>query len=125
MSNELNDVFTTMLSKLESFANTETVLGKPIEIGEMTIIPITKVSLGFGGGGGGSEKEGNGVGAGAGISVSPVAFIVACNNEVKLLPVKQKAFGSLIDGIPDLVTKLAEMKMKKEEPKKDDSESED
>ncbi len=81
------------------------------------LIPITKISIGFGAGGGGS-KDGSGGGAGGGINIDPIGFIFVRGEEVKMIPVKAKAFGTIIDSIPDLVGKISEMK--KEKKDKDD-----
>ena len=39
------------INSLRELADCETVIGKPIEMGEMTLIPVSKVSVGFVGGG--------------------------------------------------------------------------
>ncbi len=88
------------------------------------IIPVSKINIGFGaGGGGGTSKDsetGQGGGAGGGVTIEPVAFIVVQTDDVKILPIKSKAFGSLIEGIPDLVSKIAEMKKGKKGESMDD-----
>ena len=53
-------------SELEKIANTKTVVGEPITAAGKTIIPISRISMGFGAGGGkerrimnpGTEEEG-------------------------------------------------------------------
>lgn len=100
---------------MKGIATTDTILGEKYEHADYTIIPVAKVSMGFGAGGGSSEKEGAGGGGGGGLNVEPVAFIVVQKDDVKLLPMKQKAFGSIIEGIPDLIGKITEMKKAKKE----------
>lgn len=69
-----------IFDKLEKFLKTETVVGEPIQIGDITLIPIISVSFGCGGGSGqGKDSKGSdGVGGGIGIGakVSPDAILV-------------------------------------------------
>ena len=113
MSNVTQEILSTILEKVKEIAKTDTILGEKYEHEDYTIIPVAKVGIGFGAGGGGSEKEGGG-GGGGGINIEPVAFIVVQKNDVKLLPMKQGAFGSIIESIPDLIGKVTEMKKQKE-----------
>ncbi|MFP4460544.1 MAG: GerW family sporulation protein [Candidatus Zixiibacteriota bacterium] len=117
MDNTTKDILSTILGGMKEIATTDTIIGEKYEHEDYTIIPIAKVSMGFGAGGGGSEKEGAGGGGGGGFSMEPVAFIVVQKDDVKLLPMKQKAFGSIIEGIPDMIGKITEMKKAKKEDK--------
>ena len=73
----LSDVIKTALDQLQYIAKTETVVGEPIKAGEVTLIPVSKVSIGFaaGGGGGKETQAGSGAGTGGGVNVTPIAFI--------------------------------------------------
>jgi len=86
------ELISTIVEELKSMATTESVVGEPIKVDGKTIIPVIKVSMGFGGGGGedtGSQKHGGtGGGGGGGIKIEPVAFIVADEEQVSLLPIK-------------------------------------
>ena len=122
----------TLLDKVsehvKSLASTETVLGEEFTIGEFTCRPVIKVGTGFGSGMGSgneakSKNSGTGGGAGAGIGVVPVGFLVARKDEISFIPSDKKtALSSLLDKVPDLVEKVADMKNKgdKEEEKKSD-----
>jgi uncharacterized spore protein YtfJ len=121
MSNPTDEILKTILEQVKGIARTETILGEPIRFDELMIIPVSRVSLGFGAGGGGKTDEYGG-GGGGGITVETIAFIVVQKEEVKLLPVKPKAFGSLFEGIPDLVAKLADLKKSKKSAKNEDDE---
>ena len=41
----------TLLEKLRFITQAETVIGKPIQAGESTVVPVSRVSVGFGFGG--------------------------------------------------------------------------
>ena len=67
----LSDVIKTALDQMQYMAKTETVIGEPIVSGPVTLIPVSKVSIGFAAGGSGqAEKRGSGAGTGGGISVT-------------------------------------------------------
>lgn len=52
----------------------DNVIGKPVDLGETLVIPVTRFGFGFGAGGGGGAEGGRGSGGGAGIE--PVALII-------------------------------------------------
>jgi uncharacterized spore protein YtfJ len=111
--------------ELEKIATTKTVIGDPITAAGKTIIPVSKVSMGFGGGGGEGKKEnesGYGGGGGAGAKIEPVAFIMISEEEAKIFRISEKndvgsILSSLPDVLPDLVDKIKGItgKGKKEE----------
>ena len=63
--------------------------------------------------------------SGAGVSISPIAFLVVQQNNVKLLPVNHSsAIDKLLDYVPDLMEKMnsylhKSMQNKKEEKKEE------
>ena len=101
----------SVYESLEKFLQTKTVVGEPIAIGSITLIPIISVSFGLGGGGGeggtSGSDTGSGTGAGAGGRVSPKAILVIKNDEVSLLPISDKgSLEKILEMVPDLVEKL-------------------
>jgi uncharacterized spore protein YtfJ len=110
---------------VKSLASTETVLGDEFKLGEFTCRPVIKVGTGFGSGvGSGTEaktkNQGTGGGAGAGVGVVPLGFLVAKGDEISFIPSDKKtALSSLLDKVPDLVEKVAEMKNKEKEEKEE------
>ena len=57
----------------------------------------------------GGALDGLGGGSGAGVKISPVAFLVVKDGNVKLLTVNaDKPLDKLVDAIPDIVNKLVE-----------------
>jgi uncharacterized spore protein YtfJ len=110
--------------ELERIANTKTVVGEPITAAGKTIIPISKISLGFGAGGGEGKRDnesGYGGGGGAGAKIEPVAFIMISAEEAKIFRISERGdAGSLLNIIPELVPDIMDRlgmkgKNKKEE----------
>ena len=116
---QLLDKVTDQVTKL---ASTETVIGEEFKIGEFTCRPVIKVGTGFVGGSGDgtdprgkTKASGSGAGAGGGVGVTPVGFLVTKGDEISFIPSDKKtALSSLLDKVPDLVEKVAEMKNKEE-----------
>ncbi len=104
----------TLLEKLRYIAQAETVVGKPIESDGATIIPVSRVSVGFGIGGHNGKGELSGSGGGA--RVDPVAFLVIRGDDVRVLPVQRDTsiMGKVYDLVPDIVASLASRAVKKD-----------
>ncbi len=125
MDIKIESLLDKLSEHVKSLASTETVLGEEFTIGEFTCRPVIKVGTGFGSGMGSgtdakSKNSGTGGGAGAGIGVVPVGFLVTRKDEISFIPSDKKtALSSLLDKVPDLVEKVADMKNKgdKEEEK--------
>ncbi|MGI6144752.1 MAG: sporulation protein [Clostridia bacterium] len=103
----------TMFEKLENFFRTETVVGEPIKVGEVTLIPLIEISFGLGSGvGRGKEKgiEGAG-GAGAGAKIAPTAILVVRGEEVSLIPLKDRdSLEKVFEMVPEIINKLKNKK---------------
>ncbi len=52
----------------------DNVIGKPVDLGDKLVIPVTRFGFGFGAGGAPGKEGGHGSGGGAGIE--PVALII-------------------------------------------------
>lgn len=114
--NNINGVMDSTIDKIRSMVDSETIVGEPIVVNNITIIPVSKLSFGFASGGSDfpSKTTGKtmfGGGGGAGATVSPVVFIVVKGSEVKLLPVVNtvSAIDSAVNAIPELAQKLTEL----------------
>ena len=86
------------------------------------IVPVSKVSFGFASGGSDfpskTPKELFGGGSGAGVSISPIAFLVVKDGNVKMLQLASQeanATDRIINALPDVLDKLQDM-FKKEKP---------
>ncbi len=110
---------------VKSLASTDTVLGEEFKLGEFTCRPVIKVGTGFGSAAGsGTEpkikNQGSGGGAGAGIAIVPLGFLVTKGDEISFIHSDKKtALSSLLDKVPDLVEKVADMKNKEKEETED------
>ena len=135
----IENLMITAMSSIQDMVDVNTIIGEPIEtqVG-ITIIPISKVGFGFAAGGsefrGETLKEYNkkdkdeeieyklpfGGGAGAGVSITPVAFLVVQEGNVKLMPVDHDScLDKLLDYVPDLIQKMNEMFNKSIKQKED------
>ena len=83
--------------------------------------PVSRVTFGFASGGSdvapSSNKQMFGGGSGAGVSVTPVAFLVVSNGNVRTVQLVEKvsAVDNVIASLPELVDKVAAL-IKKEKP---------
>ncbi len=124
--NKLNDIIGTSLEKIRALADGETVIGNPINTPNgTTIIPVSRVSMGFASGGldysgkkATTAAQNFGGGGGTGVTVNPVAFLVLSpDGDVKLLPVTPAPQGgdtidkvtAFIERSPDLIEKLKQI----------------
>lgn len=104
----------TSLDKIESLFQSRTVIGDPIQVGEITIIPLVSIGFGFGAGEGGGKdpaaaKEGAyGSGIGVGGGVKPVAVIIINKGEVKIEPLSSNLASSTLSKIFDMAKTVIE-----------------
>ncbi len=107
-----------LFSKLETFFKTETVVGKPINVEGIILVPFITVTFGCGTGGGegsdsGNKQEGGGSGLGAGAKITPDAVLVIKDDTVKILPIKNKAnIDKLVELVPEIISKISKNKGK-------------
>lgn len=106
----LDELIEKMLTNLKKIVESETVIGKPVQSEETTIIPLTKISLGFGAGSGESQdKKGEGGATGGGAKIEPVAVITVHKDEVKIVNLKKKStdYSQLMEKIPGIIDKFS------------------
>lgn len=109
----------TSMNSLKEMVDVNTIIGDPVQSPDgLVIIPVSKISFGFASGGSefnkinmkreeiDSNKLPFGGGSGAGVSVQPVGFIVAGNDQIKLLTVDEG--NTALSGLFDFMTKLAD-----------------
>lgn len=115
----LADVIKTALDQIKYIAKTETVIGEPITAGEVTLIPVSKVSVGFAAGGMGDNEKGaaGGSGTGGGINITPIAFISIHGDHIQVHPVtpNDPMLGKIFSAAPDLIGKISKYWTKKNE----------
>ncbi len=113
----LKQVIDASLENIKKVLDADAVVGTPISLpGDVTIIPISKVSCGFTSGGVDFDSKTNprremphfGGGNGAGMSVTPLTFLVVSGGEVRLMNVNGTNVSSdsaIVNTISDLVDK--------------------
>ncbi len=125
---ETRKMMEMIYGKLDNFLKTETVVGEPIQVGSVKLIPIITASFGLGGGIG-EEKEGKGgesggAGGGVGCRISPNAILVIKDDEVELITLEGKgSLDKLFEMLPELVSKLDFLKDKKKTEEDDRAEA--
>ena len=128
MSKNLPNMMENTIAKIREMVDVNSVVGTPITTADgVTIIPVSKVSVGVGGGGSdfvskNPNKQENpfGGGAGGGVKVTPVAFLVVKEGNVRVLPIPVPANTTadrIVEQVPDLLDKIADFINSKMEKK--------
>ena len=114
MSQNLPNMLSDTISKIREMISVNDVVGEPIIVGDVTIVPISKVSVGFGGGGADNAKAANkdafGGGMGGGVKVQPICFLVVKDGNVRMMPVPVPANSTadrLLEMVPDTLDKIS------------------
>ena len=118
MSQTLPNMLENTISKIREMVDVNSVIGNPITTPDgTTIIPVSKVSVGFGGGGSdfvskNVNKQENpfGGGAGGGVKVTPIAFLIIKDGSVRMLPVATPANSTadrIVEQVPDVLDRIS------------------
>ena len=109
------------LEKIKSMVDSNTIIGNPINMADGTmILPVSKVTFGLASGGSDfptkTSKELFGGGSGAGVSISPIAFLVVHEGNVRLLQLSDtsNSLDRAIGMMPEMVDKVSDLFSKKE-----------
>ena len=120
------------MSKIREMVDVNTVVGQPISTPDgVTVIPVSKVRFGFASGGSDFTGKGKpsgtsnpfGGGSGAGVNITPIAFLVLKDGNVRLInvsPHEHTAIDNIIDMVPEVVDKLTGAMSRKKEAKAED-----
>lgn len=131
MSQKLPSMLENTIAKIREMVDANSVVGDPISTPDgVTIIPVSKISIGLGGGGSDFNTKNNaaneypfGGGVGAGVKVSPVAFLIVKEGNVRIVPMAVPANTTadrVVEMIPDTLDKIAdfiESRMEKKDQK--------
>ena len=115
MSHNLPNMLENTIAKIREMVDVNSVIGKPITTPDgVTIIPVSKVSVGFGGGGSDFASKASenpfGGGVGGGVKVSPIAFLIVKDGNVRMMPVAAPASTTadrIVEMVPDTLDKIA------------------
>ena len=119
--NNLKTVMDTTLENLRTMVDADTIIGTPIVVGNVTLLPVSKVSFGLATGGSDFPSKNNqqlfGGGGGAGVTVNPVAFICINGDNVHMMPVysEMNTIDKAINMAPELIDKVKSLFEKKTE----------
>jgi len=117
---QLQEILEVVGGGLAEVASGQAVVGSPIALGQVTVYPISRVSLGLGGGGGQGENEakgdgkgkgpesGVGGGSGGGAKARPVAVLVVSPEGVSVLsiPDRQGKLDAILEKIPAFIERI-------------------
>ncbi len=118
--NKMSDIIRASLDGIKDFADVDTVFGKAITTPSgVTIIPVSKISIGFATGGVDFpakrpiSPQNFGGGSGSGVSITPVAFLtVNANSEINLISIGESSSSSieraceLIENSPNIIERI-------------------
>jgi len=109
--NTFNSSMQNLLSGLDGFLSTKSVIGAPIEVNDSTILPLVDVSMGVGAGeyAGKNNNGGTAGGLGAKMTASGV-LIVRKDGTVRIVSAKnQDTVTKVIEMVPDVLDKVKSM----------------
>ena len=116
----MSEIIKASLDGVRDFTNMESAIGTPIQTPSgVTVIPVSRVSIGFATGGldYGQKKiisgQNFGGGGGTGVSITPIAFLtIGKNAEINLIPVASSTQSSIehaisvIEQSPEIIKKI-------------------
>ena len=110
--NQISTLMETTMKNVKDMLQVDTVTGEPITTPDgITLVPISKISVGFGGGGielGKKKANGSqpyGGGNATGVKVEPTGFLVVKDGVVRMVNVTPPA-SNTIDRLIDLVPQV-------------------
>jgi uncharacterized spore protein YtfJ len=117
---QIKDLMAQVGEQLAATASSDVVVGTPIQIGTVTVVPLSRISLGLGVGAGATEGQqqkgvsGKGGGTGGGAKVRPVGAVVFSESgvEVLSLPDRPGKLDRLLDAIPGLIDRFQRVQQK-------------
>ncbi len=118
--NKLQEVISATLSQVKNLIDADTVIGSPISTASgTTIIPISKVAVGYATGGidfndknatSTAKAQNFGAGGGTGISIQPVGFLcVDADGRVEMVNIGLKNPTDPIEQISDILDRSPEI----------------
>ena len=133
-SNEnINSLIGSAMEKIKTIVDSSTVIGEKVETSDgTTIIPISRVTVGYVVGGGeyadlSSRRVANHFpmagGSSGGMSMSPVGFLIIGQDEVKFINVENKSlYQTILNTFNAILAKMNENQDQDDSQKDDDEE---
>lgn len=122
----LMNVLNFVADQTMSLTRENSVLGEPIEKDGITIIPVSKLTVGFAGGGAdvvdaGKKKRRHPAGGGAQVSMTPMSFVVISGGEAEIVNIsapkgaaKNEIINTVINSVKGFIEKKKEEKKNKQ-----------
>lgn len=117
-TNPIGELMQTTMENVKNILKVDTVVGEPIYTPDgITLVPISRISVGFGGGGVefGGKKEGEarpyGGGNATGVKIEPMGFLVIKEGNIRMINVTPPAITTvdrLIDMVPQVIDRVDE-----------------
>lgn len=113
--NNIKSIMDTTMDKLRAMVDANTIIGDPIVVDNITLLPVSKVSFGLATGGSDFPSKTQaglfGGGGGAGVTIAPVAFIAVCDGNVKMMPVYNElsSIDKAVSMAPEVLEKAKEL----------------
>lgn len=109
MAENFENTVGSLMKGLENYVSTKTIVGEPIQYKDVVVFPMAEVSFGVAAGAFNKDTKNNGAG-GAGAKITPSAVLIIQNGTSKVVNIKDKdSINKLIEMVPDLINKLAEL----------------
>ena len=115
-NHQITELLKISMASIKEIADVDMIVGSSMNLGDAVVIPISKVKYSFISGGLDQQAPKPYVdgeypfrgGAGGMTTITPVAFLVYVNNDVKLLHLEEATHSleTLVDAIPNAVTKI-------------------
>ena len=96
------------MEKIRTMVDANTIIGTPIQTGDVTLIPVSRLSFGIASGGSDFTTK----------NQKPEAFLIIRGESVKLLPVAPPpatTVDRVIEAVPEVVDKVTEFWEKQQE----------
>jgi len=120
---EVSNLVKTTLDEIEKVLSTKTVVGEPITVQDVTLIPLITAGFGFGSGGGSGrgeakrQGEGTGGATGGGAWVKPVAVVIVSKEGVRVESIRG-GMASALEKLGETVPRIVERTIEKWEQRK-------
>ena len=128
----IGELMGTTMQKIREMVDVNTIIGSPIQSGEVTIIPVSKVTFGFASGGSDFATKNQkpeadnafGGGSGAAVNIIPIAFLIVKGDTVRMLPIAPPpgtTVERVVEMVPELVDKVTGFIEKQQDKKETDN----
>lgn len=119
----LSELMETTMTKIREMVDSNSIIGEPITTPDgVTVIPVSRIAIGFGTGGSdyGRTTDKFGGGGGAGVKIDPVSFLIIKDGVTRVVPVALPSIGPIdrvLEFVPEVMDRVESFMAKKKEEK--------